>query len=555
MRKSTRIVKRLLALFLVVLMSIESFGAVVSDNDGSAFITKAEFDSLKNNFQSQIDNYNTSIDSKIDGAIASYLAGINVSPRNSVNIIYSGWKEYVMMNGALAQEYKLPDLAMAYSWMHNANFSIASYVNAKQAHTNHQYHEQGSAFGGSKITSHECAKKNIVNVYLKNSEEIGYEADGLDLTKHDVVWKGQGVDWIENIDISKFDYIDGYNNNLNELPGANGLAVWFLKAFSFVLSSQGYQPGGLNFGETWAPIFKYTSTYHPSGNGRTLTTGWSSGRWTCSVNTYAYDHVGTFVDNDIWELSVPTWTNTFRTSINSNITSKSLYQAATQYSRGGWIKDQYTWATSQLKGWEDYYDDMEANWRYSEVFMPNSVTLNFTNSNSVTTLDSLEDKVPQIGLAGTLQSNQIKQTRDKVKFNVNATNSYDRDPLYLNEGYPLLYAKKDTIVEWAPIFKEVKGTGITNADEVNIVFTYDKFVDGIECNNKYITKDNDTSATNMIWTTRGLTTSIKFTMPEDGFVIAKWYPGSKTAEEAKSVDWTITLDNENSNSIYVTDPT
>ena len=72
-------VKKLLALFLVVLMSINTFGTVVSDNDGSAFITKAEFDSLKNNFQSQIDQYNTSIDSKIDGAIASYLAGITVA--------------------------------------------------------------------------------------------------------------------------------------------------------------------------------------------------------------------------------------------------------------------------------------------------------------------------------------------------------------------------------------------------------------------------------------------------------------------------------------------
>ena len=37
--------------------------AVVADNDGSAFITKAEFDSLKNNFQSQIDAYNSNIDS------------------------------------------------------------------------------------------------------------------------------------------------------------------------------------------------------------------------------------------------------------------------------------------------------------------------------------------------------------------------------------------------------------------------------------------------------------------------------------------------------------
>ena len=79
MRKSTRIVKRFFALLLIVLMSINSFGAVVSDNDGSAFITKAEFDSLKNNFQAQIDQYNTSIDSKIDGAIASYLSGIQIT--------------------------------------------------------------------------------------------------------------------------------------------------------------------------------------------------------------------------------------------------------------------------------------------------------------------------------------------------------------------------------------------------------------------------------------------------------------------------------------------
>ena len=46
MRKSTRIVKRLLALFLVVLMSINTFAAVVGDNDGAAFITKAEFVAL-----------------------------------------------------------------------------------------------------------------------------------------------------------------------------------------------------------------------------------------------------------------------------------------------------------------------------------------------------------------------------------------------------------------------------------------------------------------------------------------------------------------------------
>ena len=66
---------------------------MVSDNDGSAFITKAEFDSLKNNFQSQIDQYNTSIDSKIDGAIASYLAGIRTSKETSLNNLVENYKE------------------------------------------------------------------------------------------------------------------------------------------------------------------------------------------------------------------------------------------------------------------------------------------------------------------------------------------------------------------------------------------------------------------------------------------------------------------------------
>ena len=49
MNKGTKsFIKRKIALHLVVLMSINSFAAVVGDNDGVAFITKAEFKSLKN---------------------------------------------------------------------------------------------------------------------------------------------------------------------------------------------------------------------------------------------------------------------------------------------------------------------------------------------------------------------------------------------------------------------------------------------------------------------------------------------------------------------------
>lgn len=90
--------KRMVALFLVLLLSIESFAAVVSDNDGSAFITKAEFDSLKSDFQSQIDRYNTSIDNKIDGAIAGYLAGINMTKKEDLDVLINNYNDMMWVN-------------------------------------------------------------------------------------------------------------------------------------------------------------------------------------------------------------------------------------------------------------------------------------------------------------------------------------------------------------------------------------------------------------------------------------------------------------------------
>ena len=112
MNKGTRLIKKIVALFLVLLLSIESFAAVVSDNDGSAFITKAEFDSLKNNFQSQIDQYNSSIDSKIDGAIAGYLAGVMVKKTTTKSLIVKNWDTGVTsMNGKIDNTFKVPNVS------------------------------------------------------------------------------------------------------------------------------------------------------------------------------------------------------------------------------------------------------------------------------------------------------------------------------------------------------------------------------------------------------------------------------------------------------------
>ena len=71
-------IKRILIVLIVIIFKANIFASIVSDNDGSAFVSKAEFESLKELFNNQITSYNESIDTKIDGAIASYLAGIKV---------------------------------------------------------------------------------------------------------------------------------------------------------------------------------------------------------------------------------------------------------------------------------------------------------------------------------------------------------------------------------------------------------------------------------------------------------------------------------------------
>ena len=83
------------------LFSINSIAAIVSDNDGAAFVTKAEFEALKEDFASQVDQYNTSIDSKIDGAIAAYLAGTRLSKKEVVKLDNTfNWKFPIFLFGS-----------------------------------------------------------------------------------------------------------------------------------------------------------------------------------------------------------------------------------------------------------------------------------------------------------------------------------------------------------------------------------------------------------------------------------------------------------------------
>ena len=91
MKKFFKLGKRMMALFIVVLLNINSYAAVGA-NDGSAFVTKAEFDALVNTFNEQMDSYQSGLNAKIDGAIANYLAGLSSLTQQKVTPIISDSK-------------------------------------------------------------------------------------------------------------------------------------------------------------------------------------------------------------------------------------------------------------------------------------------------------------------------------------------------------------------------------------------------------------------------------------------------------------------------------
>ena len=125
-KNKRKMFKKALCLSFALLISINTFAAVVSDNDGGAFITKAEFEALKADFNEQVFNYNKSIDSKIDGAIAAYLAGLRLSQTitldNYINDLDSNLRTFMNRSSAAFK-------ASGDTWRLNAGVFLVSWVN------------------------------------------------------------------------------------------------------------------------------------------------------------------------------------------------------------------------------------------------------------------------------------------------------------------------------------------------------------------------------------------------------------------------------------------
>ena len=175
--------KRFAVLFLIVLMSINSFAGIVNDNDGSAFVTKAELEELKKGFANQITNYNTSIDSKIDGAIASYLEGVRLSEKVPYTVEHQTgsdkWDYVKMMNFTPVEIEQVPNLNLNFgvfgsTLYYNATYRMCWYTNAD--------------------LKYKASRSSTATRNRKNCVDLGTEVKSMAEVSNECGWRGRSYD-------------------------------------------------------------------------------------------------------------------------------------------------------------------------------------------------------------------------------------------------------------------------------------------------------------------------------------------------------------------------
>ena len=447
MKKGTRIVKRLLALFLVVLMSINSFGAVVSDNDGSAFITKAEFDSLKNNFQTQIDQYNTSIDSKINGAIASYLAGINVAKKTIYAVEVAEWEEIIMLSKALEQKWKWPNLNIAFAYAYN-RISSPNWYETWWARASITYTR----------AANEYQLRNCVNAGAESTTNKAPD---------NVVWVGRARNYIDTLNANQigdpYVYLSGatYSDSVILLTDALNFGTGYLPSLTLYNKWRG--------GLAWWNAQLTPPSVSRFMNANTSGATWSNLNVNSSINIetvdgeqYDFHHILTF-NNDTWSaLSDPNWSNTLND--NPSYTQDDVLTSAAVTKVGSFrifeMNDLNYSSSATIDTWQNNvheYSTGTAN--YIKYALPGG---NFKSYNSGHGHDVTSTaKMKSVGVLNkTYTSSDIYQWAGKRKSKRNDNVEVEKTNLY--NGALIAYAKSEESFAWEPIITGTYKSGTTD---------------------------------------------------------------------------------------------
>lgn len=513
-KSKQKMFKKALCLVFAFLLSINSFAAVVSDNDGSAFVSKSEFEALKTDFANQINNYQSSIDGKIDGAIASYLAGIKLQKNYKYNVVFGGENVY-FLNGVLAPEYHIPDF---YYIVHDSGFNKRA-NDAYRAYIALNRINYSFTWG-----TNETNLKPLVKLCTD------YDGQNDESSIQKIYWDGRAVRYRE-----KF-YVSNDKNRVYDNLGYFDNSSASLRLYCqnmFYVHSVGYQKNI----ET-ANIIDITVTPQRNYNGG----GWvNAGSATSTVNntknnilaveldtitknnkTYSKDylHVINYQADSSWEVYNEKFVNTCHASSNQTETSTSLYNT---------VRSSYLSNAS-------YYFGM-----YDRTQKTGSLSFAFNNGT---------EKIASIGkLVNNYNADNIYQFPKDQKLQF--YDEWDFGNPTLQEGMPAFAAEEDDTVRLKVSFPNVtvytsdtaKSTNPTNV-EVDVYVATTPFTDDISIDTtkgEYI-KFKDSSGTEQnYFTTSSRAGTLKWVMPSTSKIYIKCRPRWKTGTSYMSNDWEIEM--------------
>lgn len=512
-----KFVSKLIVFFSIVLMSFSSYSTVVSNDDGNIFVTKGEFESLKKQFSLQIDQYNASIDGKIDGSIASYLAGLG-SAKEKAEVLNSSWKEVSAINGVFTNTYKVPDVDLQYM------LGSECKANDNTSSTAQNSWEVVSHFAALKYTETWGTTKNCYRNLVTFS---GANPNNME----DIIWDGQAVRYREIWNISRIVQIHKTDQVWKGLDNttSTGFSMTF-KNFS-TLKEGGYIENWDNVKLTSWPIsYKWVST------GGSVTGEWNINftsdqvfdnfRTTVELDadpndknvTKKYEHIISYLGDDEWRVSNKNFPELINADNSSTITSSSLNSTAS-------FTQQARYQGSGNNG----------TWR--------SIMTDITPSREIPD----NAIIPSLGmLKDTVKARNIKQDNLKKVIEVDKE-KIEKDKPSLSDGFQFAAAKIDEKITWEPVFNYTHvhngtTTYVDNGHEVDIYFSNGPFTDGVNTTHPIKVSVNDVSTKKDFATTKDRKAKITFEMPDSGMVYVKWVPHDHDGETYINSDWIVTLD-------------
>ncbi len=239
-----------------------------------------------------------------------------------------------------------------------------------------------------------------------------------------------------------------------------------------------------------------------------------------------YEHILQYNADDAWTVSDETFTKTFSTRSNNNCKSDSFLSALDKDKHFVWMGEKIQSKVSTTVG---------CDWAHGNKTTDNS-NLNFMNGTAGDDPDDLvlsdnEQRIlPSIGMyPDDLQAKKINQFGEKIIYEIDG-HSEEIKPLSLEKGLPLFWARNGWTIEWKPRFIQglktnTAGEWIADNGGVKIALSIGPFGNKQSANQIIsISSDNGVTYQNSAEiTSTPDTVKIKFTMPSDGVVYAKWW--------------------------------